>query len=147
MAAVAAGGFAEEVVQRDTGGGVKTGRMLMGLGVFAVTGLPTGLLGGRKEQPQVKKTTRLITFGCILTRQGEQLAFSPDKFDFAGLSTAKQLSTTANFRVLVQLVQGMSSARLNLGAQYLLENKSLTLANYQSLEDFETELLWLLNTG
>jgi hypothetical protein len=38
-----------------------------------------------------------------------------------------------------------SGAALNLGARFLLANKSLSLANYQRTADFETELLWMLN--
>jgi hypothetical protein len=36
---------------------------------------------------------------------------------------------------------------LNFGARLLLDNRSLTFANYSSLHDFETELLWLMNAG
>jgi hypothetical protein len=150
IAIVAAGGFSEEIVRRDTGGRkeLRTGRMLIGLGIFAVTGLPVGLFGGRKEKKSVKpvKATRLITFGCLITRRGEEFAFSPDQFDFAGLGAGKQLNASANFREFVAELKQRTSARFNIGAQFLLAGKSLTFANYQSLHDFETELLWMLNT-
>ncbi len=144
---VAAGGFSEEIVRRDTGGGdFKTGKMLMGLGVFMVTGMPMGLFGGKdKKETKPVKSTRLITFGSVITRQGEQFAFSPDKFDFSRLGAQKQLNTAANFHALIAEFKQRTPARLNLGAQLVLANKSLTLANYQGLRDYETELLWMLN--
>lgn len=147
--AVAAGGFSEDVIRMESGGkDFKMGSKLMGLGMFALTGIPPGLLGGgdKKKDPKPVKSSRIITFGCVLTRRGEQLAFSPEKFDFGGLGVNKQMNTGGNFRVFVSELKRQSSARLNLGARYMMENKSLTLANYQSLGDFETELLWLLNT-
>ena len=147
IAIVAAGGFPEEIVRRDTGG-IKTGKMLVGLGVFMVTGVPMGLFRGKdKKEAKPVKSTRLITFGSVITRQGEQLAFSPDKFDFSGLGAQKQLNTAANFHALIAEFKRRTPARLNLGAQFVLANKSLTLANYQGLRDYETELLWLLNTS
>jgi hypothetical protein len=36
---------------------------------------------------------------------------------------------------------------VNLGARLVLENRSMTLANYTGLHDFETELLWLMNAA
>ncbi len=148
IAIVAAGGFSEEIIRRDTGGEFKTGKMLMGLGVFMVTGVPMGLFG-RKDKKKTKpvKSTRLITFGSVITRQGEQFAFSPDKFDFSGLDAQKQLNAAGNFHAFIAELKRRTSARLNLGAQFVLANKSLTLANYQGLRDYETELLWLFNTA
>lgn len=148
VALVAAGGFPEEIIRRDTGEEFKTGKMLMGMGVFMATGIPMGMFGGKgKKQQKPVKSTRLITFGSVITRQGEQLFFSPDKFDFSGLGAQKQLNAAANFHALITECKQRASARLNLGAQFVLANKSLTLANYQGLRDYETELLWLLNTS
>ena len=147
VAIVAAGGFAEDIVQRDTGGKDKsTGKMLMGLGVFMVTGIPMGIFGGgkKKEQKPVK-TKRTLTFGCLITNRGEHLAFSPEHFDFSLFGERKQLNAAANFRLLLDDCRRLTPARLNWGARLLLENKSLTLANYLRLSDFENELLWMSN--
>jgi hypothetical protein len=147
VAIIAAGGFAEEVIRRDTGGKERsTGKMLMGLGVLLVTGMPVGLFGG-KDKKQVKpvRSTQFITFGCMVTMAGEHFAFNLDHFDFAGLGANKQLNTAANFRTLLAEWKRLSPARLNMGAQFVLANKSLTLSNYQGLHDFETELFWMLN--
>jgi hypothetical protein len=150
LAAVAAGHFSEEIIRRDAGGReVKMGSVMFGLGLFAVTGIPpTGLFGKDKKKKDEKpaKSTRLISFGSVLTRHGEQFAFNPEKFDFGGLGANKQLSTAGNFRAFVAELKNQSPVRLNLGARFMLENKSMTLANYQGLHDFETELLWLFNS-
>ena len=53
----------------------------------------------------------------------------------------------ANFRVLLGEWVHASSAKVNLGARLVLENCSMTLANYTGLHDFETELLWLMNAA
>ena len=91
------------------------------------------------------KTTRTITFGRIVTTTGEQFVFRPEHFDFAGLAEKKQLNTSANFRVLLAELSSLTSAKVNLGVRLLLDNRSLTYANYTGPHDFETELLSLLN--
>jgi hypothetical protein len=145
---VTAGGFSEEIIRRESGGDEKTmGKMMMGLGVFMVTGMPMGLFGGgKKKETKPVKSSRVITFGRIVTTGGEQFAFGPDHFDFSGLAAKKQMNTATNFRVFLGEFARASSAKLNLGARLLLDNRSLTAANYAGLHDFETELLWILNT-
>jgi hypothetical protein len=150
VSVVAAGGFSEEIIRRESGGNERTmGKMMMGLGVFMVTGIPSGLFGGGKKgnNTQPVKSKRTITFGRIVTRSGEQFAFSPDHFDFSGLGERKQQNAAANFRVLLGEFARLTRAQLNFGARLLLDNRSLTFANYTGLRDFETELLWLMNIG
>lgn len=147
---VSAGQFTEEIIQRVAGGDEKkTGAMLLGMGVFLATGIPPGLLGGggkkKKKEAKPEKTTRTITFGRIVTTNGDQFVFRPEHFDFAGLAEKKQLNMAANFRVLLAELIALTSAKANLGARLLLNNRSLTYANYAGPHDFETELLWLLN--
>lgn len=145
---VAAGRFSEEIILHESGGDPqKMAGMMLGLGVFMVTGVPPGLFGGGKQTKEEKpvKSTRVITFGRIVTTAGEQFAFSPDHFDFAGLAEKKQINAAANFRAFLGELAGRGTARLNLGARLLLENRSLTFANYGGLHDFETELLWMRN--
>ena len=146
---VAAGAFSEEIIRRESGGNERsTAKMMMGLGVFFVTGLPLGLFGGGKQKDaKPVKSSRVITFGRVVTTAGEQFAFSPDHLDFSGLGEKKQMNTAANFRALLAEFAQRTSARLNLGARLLLENRAITFANYTSLHDFETELLWTLNVG
>ena len=146
---VAAGGFTEETILRESGGNEKKlGQMMMGLGVFMVTGLPMGLFGGgKKKEAKPMKSSRLITFARIVTSAGEQFALSPDHFDFTGLGEKKQMNASGNFRVLLGEFARTPPARVNLGTRLLLENRSITLANYAGLHDFETELLWLMNSG
>jgi len=93
---VSAGQFSEEIVKRASGGDEKKmGTMMLGMGVFLVTGIPPGMLGGggkkKKKDAKPEKTTRTITFARIVTTTGEQFAFSPDHFDFSGLAEKKQL--------------------------------------------------------
>ena len=147
VSVVAAGGFTEETILRESGGNEqKMGRMMIGLGVFMVTGIPTGIFGGgKKKKAEPMKSKRMITFGRIVANSGEQFAFSPDHFDFSGLGEKKQMNAAANFRVLLGEWARLTPAQLNFGARLLLDNRSLTLANYTSLNDFETELLWLMN--
>ena len=151
IAIVAAGGFTEEIIRRESGGDEqKVGKMLTGLGVFLVTGIPMNLFGGGKKkakEAKPAKSSRLITFGRIVTRAGEQFAFSPDHFDFSGLGDKKQMHASANFRAFLADLSERTSAKLNLGAQLLLGNRSVSFANYSGVHDFETELLWLMNTG
>jgi hypothetical protein len=146
----AAGGFTEETIVRESGGDQqKVAQKMIGLGVFMVTGIPVGLFGGGKKKKQAEpiKSKRMITFGRIVTKSGEQFAFSPDHFDFAGLGERRQMTAAANFRVFFEELARRTPAGLNLGARLLLENRSLTFANYSGLHDFETELLWLMNAG
>jgi hypothetical protein len=147
---VSAGQFTEEIIKRVSGGDEKkTGAMLLGMGVFLATGIPPGLLGGggkkKKKEAKPEKTTRTIMFGRIVTTTGEQFVFRPEHFDFAGLAEKKQLNTSANFRVLLAELASLTSAKVNLGARLLLDNRTMTFANYTGPHDFETELLWLLN--
>jgi hypothetical protein len=145
---VAAGRFSEEIIQREAGGDQqKMAGMMVGVGLFMVTGIPPGLLGGGKKKKEEKpvKSVRVITFGRIVTTGGEQFAFSPDHFDFAGLAEKKQINAAANFRAFLGELAGHTTAQVNLGARLLLENRSLTFANYSGLHDFETELLWMHN--
>ena len=148
---VCAGQILEEIIKRASGGDEKKmGTMLLGVGVFLATGIPPGLLGGggkkKKKEAKPEKSTRTITFGRIITGAGEQFTFSPDHFDFWGLAEKKQLNTAANFRVLLGELARLTSAKVNFGARLLLENRSLTFANYSGPHDFETELLWLMNS-
>ena len=150
VSVVAAGGFSEETILRESGGNEqKMGRMMIGLGVFMVTGIPPGIFGGgkKKKETQPVKSKRMITFGRIVARSGEQFAFSPDHFDFFGLGEKKQMNAAANFRAFFGELAQLTPARLNFGARLLLDNRSLTFANYTCLQDFETELLWLMNGG
>lgn len=150
VSVVAAGSFTEETILRESGGNEqKVGQMMMGLGVFLVTGIPSGIFGGGKKKKETKpvKSKRTITFARIVTNSGEQFAFSPDHFDFAGLGEKKQMNAAGNFRAFLDEFARLTPARLNFGARLLLENHSLTFANYTSLHDFETELLWLMNIG
>ncbi|HTS17021.1 MAG TPA: hypothetical protein VMP11_05560 [Verrucomicrobiae bacterium] len=145
---VAAGRFSEEIIHREAGGDQqKMAGMMVGLGVFMVTGLPPGLLGGGKKKKDEKpaKSTRVITFGRIVTTNGEQFAFSPDHFDFTGLGPKKQINAGANFRAFLLDLSERTSAQLNLGVRLLIDNRSLTFANYTGPNDFETELLWMWN--
>jgi len=149
IAIVAAGGFKEEVVRRDTadrapGAGVQ----LMGLGILLMTGMPTKALFGDKKKKKDKpvKAARFISFGQIVLNNGESLYFDPVHFEFSGLGAKKQLNTLLNFRGLVAEFARGNLARTNLGARCLLDNKSISAANYHGLKDFETELLWLLNS-
>lgn len=147
VSVVAAGRVSEDTVLRESGGNEKTmGKMMIGLGVFLVTGMPMGLFGGGKKEAKPVKSSRMITFGRIVTTAGEQFAFGPDHFDFSGLAEKKQMNTAANFRALLGEFARLSQAKVNWGARLLLENRSMTLANYAGLHDFETELLWLMNT-
>lgn len=150
MRVVAAGRFSEEIIVRESGGNEqKMGQMMIGLGVFLVTGVPTGMFGGKKKKKDAKpeKTSRVITFGRIVTAAGEQFVFRPDHFDYAGLGEKKQMNAGLNFRALLGELARGSSARLNFGARLLLQNRSITFANYTGLHDFETELLWLCNAA
>jgi hypothetical protein len=147
---VAAGRFSEEIILHEAGGDPKKmAGMMLGLGVFMVTGDPRGLFGDRKKKKEQKpvKSTRVITFGRIVTTAGEQFAFSPDHFDFAGLAEKKQMNAAANFQAFLAELAGHSTARLNLGARLVIDNRSLTFANYGGLHDFETELLWMYNAA
>ena len=148
VAVVAAGRFTEDIILRETGGNEqKTGQMMIGLGVFLVTGMPPGLFSGKKKKKEEKpvKSSRVITFGRIVIESGEQFAFGPEHFDYSGLGAKKQFNASLNFRAVLQEFTQSPSARLNLGARLLFENRSLTFANYTGLHDFETELLWLMN--
>src|ERR1039458_7447805 len=120
---VSAGQFSEEIIKRASGGDEKKiGTMMLGMGVFLVTGIPPGLLGGgkkKKKDAKPEKTTRTITFGRIVTTGGEQFAFSPEHFDYSGLADKKQLNTAANFRVLLAELASLTSAKVNLGARLL----------------------------
>lgn len=150
VSVVAAGRISEDTIVHESRGNEKTmGKMMMGLGVFLVTGIPTGIFGGGKKKKEAKpvKSTRIITFGRIVTTAGEQFAFSLDHFDFSGLAEKKQMNTAANFRTFLGESARLSQAKVNWGARLLFENRSMTLANYTGLHDFETELLWLINTA
>ena len=149
LSVVAAGRVSEDTLLRESGGNERTmGKMMMGLGVFLVTGMPMGLFGGgKKKDAKPLKSSRVITFGRIVTTVGEQFAFNPDHFNFSGLAEKKQMNMGANFRVLLGEWAHASSAKVNLGARLLIENRSMTLANYSGLHDFETELLWLVNAA
>jgi hypothetical protein len=146
VAIVAAGGIAEEVMRRESeSGSVPFGQVMLGMGIFMATGIPMGPLRGKKKETKPVKSNRWITFGSLITRQGDQFAMAFDHFNFAGLGAKKQLQTTANLRVLIGELQQRTPARLNLGARFVLAGKSLSLANYAGLADYETELLWLFN--
>jgi hypothetical protein len=150
VSVVAVGSFTEETILRESkGNDQKMGQMMMGLGVFMLTGIPTGIFGGGKKKKEAKpvKSKRTITFGRIVINSGEQFAFSPEHFDFSGLGEKKQMNAAANFRAFLGEFARLTPARLNFGARLLLENRSLTFANYTSLHDFETELLWLMNVS
>jgi hypothetical protein len=148
VAIVAAGGFAEEVIRRDVAPKSSGTAKMIGIGVLLVTGIPTrGMFGGKKrKQGKPTKTSHFINFGEVITTDGQALFFNPDHFDFSGLGEKKQLNASLNYRTLIAEFARLTSARINLGARYLLEHKSLTLANYHGLKDFETELLWMINT-
>jgi hypothetical protein len=151
IAIVAAGGFSEEVVRREAADREPArSAQLIGVGLFLMTGFTTpGLFGGSKpskEETPVKRN-RSITFGQIVTSGGEFFCFAPEHFDFSGLGAQKLVNASMNFRLLVSEFVRLSGARTNLGARCLLGNQSLALAGYQSVKDFESELLWLLNTS
>jgi hypothetical protein len=120
---------------------------MIGLGIFLVTGIPVGIFGGgRKAEAKPAKSIKLISFGQMITSQNESFFFNPEHFDFSGLDAAKEVNATRNYRTFVALLAARSRARLNLGGRCILARQSLSAANYQSLHDFETELLWMLNT-
>ena len=147
VAVLAAGGFSEEFIRREARGDEKrAGKMMMGLGVFMVTGIPLGMFGGKKKEEKKPVTSnRLVTFGRVIASEGEQFAFSVDHFDFSGLGERKLMNTAANYRVFFEELSQRTSAKLNFGARFVLHKRSLTLANYTCLNDFETELLWMHN--
>jgi hypothetical protein len=151
IAIVAAGGFSEEVVRRETADHEPArGAQLIGVGLFLMTGFTTpGLFGGSKPSKEEKpaKRNRTITFGQLVTAGGDILCFAPEHFDFSGLGAQKLVNASLNFRLLVSEFARLSAARANLGARCLLGNQSIALAGYQSVKDFETELLWLLNAS
>lgn len=57
---VAAGRFSEEIIQREAGGDKqKMAGMMVGLGVFMVTGIPPGLLGGGEKKEEGRETREI----------------------------------------------------------------------------------------
>ena len=63
--------------------------MMMGLGVFLVTGIPTGIFGGKKKKDaKLVKSSRVITFGRIVTTVGEQFARACVLQHVAGMDAA-----------------------------------------------------------
>lgn len=143
---LAAGGFAEDVIRRQAVEKSHKAATMVGIGVFLLTGLPSGLLGNRKKKEVREVRSQFVSFGQIITTRLESFFFNPEHFNFSGLGANKQLNTSLNYRTFFAEFARLSPARLNLGARLLLDRKSLALASYQRTRDFELELKWILNT-
>ena len=67
--------------------------------------------------------------------------------NFPRVSLRRERTKAAAHAATGRSVARLTTAKLNLGARLRLDNRAVTFANYTSLHDFETELLWLMNVG
>lgn len=141
---LAAGGFNEEVIRLEMDPRKSCMSSILEVGVFMVVGLPLRFSDKRKTTKAIK-TNRFISFGEIVTRQGDALYFNPDRFDFSGLGDQKQFNVALNYRMIFSEFSRLCPVSFNWGARFLLNDMPLSMASYLRTKDFETELRWLFN--
>ena len=127
-------------------------------GVMAVTGLPIGM-GKTTEVKKEVKSSELSFYMDIVLRtdtgyagavskvpgpQTTTLRLNSNNFDFSCLKAKKTYSSQVNFRLMcAELAAFAPRALKNAGLAAILENKPLTLLPYDTMEDFEKEILRL----
>ncbi len=142
---LAAGGFYEEIVRHQLDPTKSCTSSMLEASIFMVAGLPIRLGDKKKKTMKDVKSNRFISFGQIVTSQGDAFYFNPDRFDFSGLGNQKQLNVSLNYRVMFSEFLRLCPVNLNWGARFLLNNQPLSMANYLKTKDFETELRWMFN--
>jgi len=111
-------------------------------GIMAVTGLPIGL-GKTKEVKKEVKTSDLSFYMDIILKT-DRLRLSSNDFDFSCLREKKTYSSQTNFRLMcAELAAFAPRALKNAGLSAILESRPLALLPYDTMADFEKEILRL----
>ena len=113
-----------------------------------VTGLPLGM-GKSKEVKKTVQETELFLYADVFADAADgprRLHVAADKFDFsAALGEARRPDQLGNFRLLLQVLDQRAGAALrNHGVRGFLSGAPLTALGYDTPEDYEKELRWLL---
>jgi len=117
---------------------------------MAVTGLPIGM-GKSKEVKKEIKSSELSFYMDIILRTNDpgpqtiHLRLSSGDFDFSCLKENKTYSSQLNLRLMCAKLSAFAPhAMKNAGLTAILESKPLTPLPYDTMDDFEKEILRLL---
>jgi len=115
-------------------------------GIMLTTGLPIGL-GKSKEVVKEQKSTDLLFFMDIVARDPwARWRVDAQRFDYSCLGQEKALGGMVNFRLLLsRLAKSAPVAVRNKGCRVLLGGQPVSSMGYESIEDLDKELRWLVN--
>lgn len=128
--------------------GPTPGERAVGLGIMMVTGLPVGM-GKSKEVKKTTSQTELFMYLDVFAQAPEgplRLHVDGQKFNYGALGDAKGHDIFGNLRLLMQGVHGgLPPATLrNHGVRGMLAGKPLSSLGYETQNDYEKEIRWLL---
>ena len=134
------------IVGTATGG--TAGERAVSMGLMMVTGLPVGM-GKSKEVKKTTSQTELFMYLDVFAETPEgpvRLHVDGQKFNYGALGDAKGHDIFGNVRLLMQgLSGGLSpSALRNHAVRGMLAGKPLSTLGYETQNDYEKEIRWLL---
>lgn len=119
----------------------------VGMGIMMVTGLPLGM-GKTKEVKKTVQETELFLYMDIFAEESgglTRLQVDGQKFNYAALEVHGP-DVMGNFRLLLQAVDRFAgTAFRNGGARGLLAGRPVAGLGYDSPDDYEKEVRWLLS--
>ena len=114
--------------------------------IMMSTGLPIRI-GGRKRSVEKTREEQGLVFYLDLYYEGpsRRLQIDASHFAFSCLEERMLYQAQGNLKLLIRdLVQAAPEAWLNHGTRVLLEGRPIRTMGYESLEDLDREVRWLL---
>lgn len=128
------------VISADSG----PGKRALQLGLSLATGLPLVSMGFGKKPPKVVAETDDVSYlDLVCEDPAARLRVAAHDFDFSCLGERMGFDAPGNFRRLLEWLSP-GCERLGDGARTLLDGKPMRELAYESLEDLDREVRWLL---
>lgn len=142
----AAGVTVTSTTTRTIKEGPTAGQKMLNTAILLGTGLPIKL-GGKERTIEKKQTTSdcIYYLDLIFNEPLRHLRVDAQHFDYSFLKERKLYQVFGNFKLLVEdMVRAAPAALRNHGTKVLLEGKPIQTMGYDSLEDLDREIRWLL---
>jgi hypothetical protein len=132
-------------VSKPSSAGPSAVQQIASAGIFMATGLPIRLGPKKEKAPKTERSTENRIFLDIFSATpAGRFRLNAGEFDYSCLGPKKGYSAFGNAKVLLKnLAEKFPGAWLNAGARRLLGGNAGNVL-YQSLDDLEKEIRWLM---
>ncbi len=115
-------------------------------GIFMTTGIPISIGGKKKKEEKIETKEETLFYLDVFTKNPlSRYRLDPQHLNYSFLKEKKLYNTFQNFKLLLHELSALAPRSYqNKGMRNLLANQSLSTMGYDTLEDFEKEMRWLI---